>query len=270
MLSEDGVAILNVDDPAGRRMPVPRGRRIGYGTSKDADLRVQVLAMDAARTDVDVGWAGRRARLCLPTVGLHNVYNATATLAVLLLEGVELPEATSWLETIELPPGRMERIEGPGFDVLIDYAHSPDALAKVLTACRMLGSGTLRLVFGAGGNKDEAKRPEMGEVASRHADCIYLTSDNPRDEDPEAIMDMIATGIDREVVRISDRRQAIAAALDDARSGDVVVVAGKGHESYQEVAGVLHPFDDRAVVRELMRALGSSRPTASREESVHP
>jgi UDP-N-acetylmuramoyl-L-alanyl-D-glutamate--2,6-diaminopimelate ligase len=151
-------------------------------------------------------------------------------------------------------PGRFERIDGaPGFTVLVDYAHTPDALARVLDAARALttGSGRVIVVYGAGGDRDRGKRPRMGAVVAEQADVAYLTSDNPRSEEPQAIADDVLAGVpaDRSPVVELDRRRAIHNAIADARPGDVVVIAGKGHETGQTARGSTVPFDDRDVAR---------------------
>jgi UDP-N-acetylmuramoyl-L-alanyl-D-glutamate--2,6-diaminopimelate ligase len=154
-------------------------------------------------------------------------------------------------------PGRLERIdEGQDFEVVVDYAHKPDALAATVGALRPLTRGRLVVVIGAGGDRDPGKRPLMGEIAAGGADLLIVTDDNPRSEDPAAIRAAILAGTGAgtaEVLEIADRRAAIAEALRRARPGDVVLVAGKGHETGQDVAGVVHPFDDRAVAREELR-----------------
>jgi UDP-N-acetylmuramoyl-L-alanyl-D-glutamate--2,6-diaminopimelate ligase len=152
-------------------------------------------------------------------------------------------------------PGRFEEVaEGQPFTVLVDYAHTPDALANVLNTARGLG-GRMLCVFGAGGDRDREKRPQMGRVASELADVAIVTSDNPRSEDPQAIIDEVVAGAGANVVVEPDRRRAIERAFDDARPGDVVVIAGKGHEQGQEFADRTLPFDDREVAREALRRL---------------
>jgi UDP-N-acetylmuramoyl-L-alanyl-D-glutamate--2,6-diaminopimelate ligase len=145
--------------------------------------------------------------------------------------------------------------EGQGFAVVVDYAHKPDALAAVLRAARPLGDGTLTVVFGAGGDRDRSKRPEMGRVARELADSVILTSDNPRSEDPLEIIAEVLQGAGTDVEVDPDRRSAIETAIGRAAEGDVVVIAGKGHEQGQESAGVVHPFDDREVARAALRHL---------------
>ena len=165
--------------------------------------------------------------------------------------GISKEAIQKGLETGELVEGRMEQIS-PG--IFVDYAHTPDALQAVLTTCRDLCTGSLRVVFGCGGDRDRGKRPEMGRVADEAADVIYLTDDNPRSENPSAIIEDIVSGVrDRDSIRISsDRRSAIETALSDYRQGDILVIAGKGHEKTQEVDGVFSPFSDSEVILECL------------------
>jgi UDP-N-acetylmuramoyl-L-alanyl-D-glutamate--2,6-diaminopimelate ligase len=157
-------------------------------------------------------------------------------------------------------PGRFEAIdEGQPFAVLVDYAHTPDSLDTVLRSARALGAGRVIAVFGAGGDRDRGKRPLMGRVAAEHADVVIVTSDNPRSEDPLAIIEDVLQGTGLEVEIDRDRRGAIRRALALATPGDVVVIAGKGHEQGQEIAGEVHPFDDRTVAREALREILRSR-----------
>jgi UDP-N-acetylmuramoyl-L-alanyl-D-glutamate--2,6-diaminopimelate ligase len=160
-------------------------------------------------------------------------------------------------------PGRFERVDaGQDFEVIVDYAHKPDAVEAAIRSLRPLTDGQVIVVLGAGGDRDPGKRPMMGEIAARLADVLVITDDNPRSEDPAAIRAAVRRGADRgtaEVTEIGDRRAAIVTAVARARAGDVVLVAGKGHETGQEIRGVVHPFDDRVVAREALRELGVGR-----------
>jgi UDP-N-acetylmuramoyl-L-alanyl-D-glutamate--2,6-diaminopimelate ligase len=189
-------------------------------------------------------------------LGAFNVSNLLAVAAALVAAGVAFDDVLGALHRLEPVPGRLERLGGAGAPlVVIDYAHTPDALDKALQALRAVlrskagaGDGRLLCVFGCGGDRDAGKRPLMGEVAARLADHVIVTSDNPRNEDPRAIMAQVLAGIGkREAEAIEDRQVAIFTALHQARPGDVVLLAGKGHETYQEIAGVRHPFSDREV-----------------------
>ena len=184
-------------------------------------------------------------------LGAFNASNVLGVLGVLLVSGVEFDRAMEFLSAIEAPPGRMQRLGGERAPlVVVDYAHTPDALDKALTALRssVAVGGDLVCVFGCGGERDRGKRPEMGRVAARLADRVVITSDNPRSERPEAIASEIVHGIrdtgNRRYAVELDRADAIAMAIGEAKLGDVVLVAGKGHETYQEHAGARHPFVD--------------------------
>jgi UDP-N-acetylmuramoyl-L-alanyl-D-glutamate--2,6-diaminopimelate ligase len=161
--------------------------------------------------------------------------------------------AASGLASVTRVPGRMERIAGDDVNVIVDYSHTPDSLENALAALRETTSGGLAVVFGCGGDRDRGKRPQMGEIAARLADRVYVTSDNPRTEDPRAILDDIVAGMgDRERIVEPDRREAIVRAVREADGGDTVLVAGKGHEAYQIVGEETLPFDDAAVAREAL------------------
>jgi UDP-N-acetylmuramoyl-L-alanyl-D-glutamate--2,6-diaminopimelate ligase len=200
------------------------------------------LVTDRGRVDVATGLLGR-----------FNVANVLGVIGVLLAAGLSLDAAARAAGRLEPPSGRMERLGGDDRPlVVVDYAHSPDALDKCLGALRDVArgqGGRLICVFGCGGDRDRGKRPQMGEAASRHADLVWLTSDNPRGEDPRAIIDEIRPGVSApHEIRI-DRRDAIREAIAAARAGDVVLLAGKGHEPYQEIAGRRVPFSDVAEAR---------------------
>jgi UDP-N-acetylmuramoyl-L-alanyl-D-glutamate--2,6-diaminopimelate ligase len=189
-------------------------------------------------------------------LGRFNAENALVVIACLLSLGASLAEAARVLAECVPPPGRMEVVAAATPDrplAVVDYAHTPDALEHALRALRETAGGSLAVVFGCGGDRDRGKRPQMGAVAAELADRVYLTSDNPRSEDPRAIVDAIATGIGagKHIVEL-DRRLAIERAIREANSGDVVLVAGKGHEAYQIVGDRVLPFDDAAVVGEAL------------------
>ena len=187
---------------------------------------------------------------------MFNVENVLGAVAAALLLDVDEDAIVEGISAVEGVAGRFEAIdEGQDFAVVVDYSHKPDALAAVLRAARALGDGRLTVVFGAGGDRDRMKRPEMGRVARQLADSVIVTSDNPRSEDPLEIIGEILQGAGTDVEVDPDRRSAIETAIERAEDGDVVVIAGKGHEQGQEIAGVVHPFDDREVARAALRAL---------------
>ena len=248
--------VLNVDDPCGRAWAgafAEQGRSVTtYGFAADAGVRataVTVLA-DGARFTVD----GRGYALRLP--GRFNVQNALAALCVARALGIDDATSARALASFASVPGRMEHFSGAGIDVLVDYAHTPDALELVLRAARETTHGALAVVFGCGGDRDRGKRPEMGRIAAELADRVIVTSDNPRGEEPLAIVTEILAGTpagSRVAVEL-DRRAAIRRAVAEAAPGDAIVVAGKGHEAYQIVGESVLAFDDRAEVRAALDA----------------
>ncbi len=269
--AEPGVSVVNLDDAYGRRLAAELPDALTFAIDHDADYRA---------VDVKVGFEGARLRLltpagehalALPLRGRFNVSNALGALAAVHALGGELAALVAALEAGVRVPGRLEPVEeGQEFAVLVDYAHTPDSLENVLIAARDLvgvaagarTGGRLVCVFGAGGDRDRGKRPLMGEIAARLADVVIVTSDNPRSEDPEEIIAEILDGAARgrtvgalPVKAIADRRAAIQEAIAGARAGDVLVIAGKGHEQGQELAdGHKIPFDDVQVAREALRA----------------
>jgi UDP-N-acetylmuramoyl-L-alanyl-D-glutamate--2,6-diaminopimelate ligase len=263
LIETNGYAIINQDDAFGRRIQIPNAANvIRYGTSADVDLRFEVETLDFKGARFRISYKGQTQVFQIPLLGRHNIYNFTAALAVALCEGRTLTELAEVARRIRAVPGRTEILDlNQPFGMIIDFAHSPDALYNVLTACRHIAKERLIVVFGAGGDRDRSKREEMGAAVDQHADIILLTSDNPRNEDPESIMDMIQRGIKRQpggnFQRIWDREQAIKTAIDLAAPGDLILIAGKGHESFQEIQGKLEPFDDRVIAsRYLLTKLG--------------
>jgi UDP-N-acetylmuramoyl-L-alanyl-D-glutamate--2,6-diaminopimelate ligase len=197
-----------------------------------------------------------------PMLGEFNASNLLGVLGVLLGMGIALPDAAKALSKVKSVPGRMQLVRESGAPlVVVDYAHTPDALEKALATLRGLlpAGGRLFCVFGCGGDRDPGKRPFMGEVATRLADHVVITSDNPRSEKPQAIIDSIVAGAHPNYSMEADRAAAIAHALYEAGPTDVLLVAGKGHENYQEANGIRVPFDDAEVARELMRRLPQRR-----------
>jgi UDP-N-acetylmuramoyl-L-alanyl-D-glutamate--2,6-diaminopimelate ligase len=258
---------VNVDDAHGALL-VERARSadleiVTYST-QHGDVHASEVAIGRDGSVVDVRWPdGNAATVRTPLVGRFNVENVIGAAATARLAGFDLDAIVAGLEQPLLVPGRMERVDrGQPFMVLVDYAHTPDALERVLTASRALTgpSGRLLVVYGCGGDRDRAKRPLMGAVAARTADVAFLTSDNPRSEAPEAIAADVLEGVPPAhppVVEL-DRRLAIRDAIGAAQPGDVVVIAGKGHERGQTAGGVTRPFDDRDVAREELEAIACS------------
>ncbi len=254
MLPADGTAILNCDDAAWKTMLPPRAKVLRTSlrdTSAECLCTVHSSVLDAMEVTMRGPWGV--IELTLPLVGSHNAMNALQAAAAAWTVGATREQLARGLATCHAPPGRLQPVDvgGAGFKVLVDYAHSDDALANVLRAVRSAvpAGGTLRLVFGCGGNRDASKRPRMAAVACRDADDIIITSDNPRLEDPALIIEDILQGVTadaRSRVRVEvDRAKAIAMAVTSARAGDIVLIAGKGHEDYQIIGTEKRYFDDR-------------------------
>jgi UDP-N-acetylmuramoyl-L-alanyl-D-glutamate--2,6-diaminopimelate ligase len=254
-----GCAVLNLDDVFGVQLAQRLARRgvrtIGYSLSRASVVPgsvsefIAVSAVDGARVELDSSWGA--ARTAVKPLGRFNLANALGVLGVLVAYGVPFADAAALLSELPPVPGRMQAIAEQPL-VVVDYAHTPDALEKVLLALRPVADargGRLIAVFGAGGDRDPAKRPLMGEVAARLADRVLLTSDNPRSEDPLAIIEAIERGIAERCDIEPDRAMAIEQAVGGAALQDVVLVAGKGHEDYQEIAGRRLAFSDEAAVR---------------------
>ena len=248
-------AVVNVDDAWGNRLagslevPVERCSR---GSAVDASV---------SATGVSFGWRGETVRV--PVGGDFTVDNALLALTVAVLEGVSPVAAARAAAGIGQVPGRFETVETGGqWTVVVDYAHTPDALERLLRSARAVSTGRVTVVFGCGGNRDRGKRAAMGEVAARLADNVIVTSDNPRDEEPSAIVADIISGTGNGPATVSvciDREEAIRNAVFGASDGDIVVVAGKGHETYQESAGVMRDFSDAGVVRAAVGERNSGR-----------
>jgi UDP-N-acetylmuramoyl-L-alanyl-D-glutamate--2,6-diaminopimelate ligase len=253
--AEQGATLIAcADDPYGARLAREFPGTITIGIdAPDADLRATDLRPGFTHTDFRAG----DLRLRAPLPGRFNVLNALVAVAAARALGVDDATIARALPKVSGVPGRFEPVAaGQDFAVIVDYAHKPEAVRNVLQTARGMApeGGRVIVVVGAGGDRDTSKRAVMGRAAAEGADMVVLTSDNPRSEDPEKIIDMVAEGAGECAVRIADRRAAIEHAIGAARTGDVVVIAGKGHETYQEVAGEKHPFDDRDVAREALGA----------------
>jgi UDP-N-acetylmuramyl-tripeptide synthetase len=248
--------VVNTDDDFGAELAEDAEGRdlkvITYGLNS-GDVRGQHLELHGDGLAMDIVTPAGNARLEVALMGRFNAYNLLAVLAALLASNVPLQEAISVLKEMRPVAGRMQTLGGGALPlVVVDYAHTPDALEKVLAALREQTLGKLICVFGCGGNRDKGKRPLMGEAASRMADRVVVTSDNPRNEDPHDIIEQVVVGMSGNYVAQPDRAAAITLALQDAQAGDVVLIAGKGHEDYQEIAGVKYPFDDREVAKRVL------------------
>ncbi|HSK26459.1 MAG TPA: UDP-N-acetylmuramoyl-L-alanyl-D-glutamate--2,6-diaminopimelate ligase [Jiangellales bacterium] len=267
-------AVVCVDDPYGARLASEATVPVVTVATTGADADWQVVSREVTASGAATGFTlrhrdGHTLSSVSPLPGEFNVANAALALVTGLEAGVAPEAATEALADSPGVPGRMERVDAPGVDgplAVVDYAHTPDAVAGALRALRASTPGRLVVVIGAGGDRDAGKRPLMGEAAARWADVVVVTDDNPRSEPPEAVRAAVLDGTTRvrseeraEVLEVADRAAAVAAAVDrTAGARDTVLVAGKGHEQGQEVAGVVHPFDDRAVLREALRQRRSS------------
>ena len=257
--------LVNVDDPYGRRL-LEGGRCWGYAIDREADYRA---------TELVLGPTGTRFRLLglqgefvvdSPLLGRFNAYNLLAALAACAEAGFDLNRLVPAVSKVTGAPGRLERVDcGQPFGVMVDYAHTPDALEKLLTEGRrlLMPGGRLHVLFGCGGDRDRTKRPIMAAAVAAGADVLWHTSDNPRTEDPEHILEDAAPGVPEAIRtdptryhRNADRRESVRQALADCRPGDLLLLAGKGHEPYQEIHGVKYPYSDRGAVE---AALGGSR-----------
>ncbi|WP_449866985.1 UDP-N-acetylmuramoyl-L-alanyl-D-glutamate--2,6-diaminopimelate ligase [Nocardioides rotundus] len=256
------LGLVNADDEHGRRLmgeaTIPL--RTFSATGTDADWRVEDVTLTAAgSTFTVVTPEGRRLPSGVPLAGDFNVANALAAIAACGEAGLDAEAVAAAMAAGGGVPGRLERVDaGQDFEVVVDYAHKPDAVRAALSTLRPLTEGALIVVIGAGGERDPGKRPLMGRIAAELADVVVVTDDNPRSEEPAAIRRELLAGAEggaAEVLEVGGRREAIRAALARARAGDIVLVAGKGHETGQEVDGVVHPFDDRVVVAEELTAL---------------
>lgn len=252
LLTPDGVIVSNADDPAWLELRGPSGhRRITFG-EKSGDVTAQNVVSDATGSRFELVTALGSAAVRLPLLGRFNVANALGVAAAAWGMGVSVERIAERLTDAPQVPGRMERIATKPCTVLRDYAHTPDALERALEAVRPVTAKKLILVFGAGGDRDRGKRAPMGEIAVRLADVAVATSDNPRTEAPERILDEVEAGMSAKPHhRVTDRREAIGLALSLARAGDTVLLAGKGHETYQVIGTVKQPFDERDIIREL-------------------
>jgi UDP-N-acetylmuramoyl-L-alanyl-D-glutamate--2,6-diaminopimelate ligase len=263
-------AVVNVDDPYGARL-ADEFECVTFSPRGDtaADIRALDVSFDASGSRFRCVHGEVEAEVATGLPGDFNVENALAAIAAVSELGVDLESAAVALGDAARIPGRLEPVDaGQPFAVIVDYAHTPDSLENVLGAARRLAAGRVLAVFGAGGDRDREKRPLMGEIAARLADLAVVTSDNPRSEDPDAIVAQIVAGASDGATDLRvevDRRAAIAKALAEARSGDVVVIAGKGHEQGQEFeGGRMIPFDDREVAGEELRRLLESQGSGSR------
>jgi UDP-N-acetylmuramoyl-L-alanyl-D-glutamate--2,6-diaminopimelate ligase len=255
-------AVLNADDPVSKTMEPEdsSSRTIWYGLAEKAGLRAENIVSGFTGLTFDVNWSGRRAKVESPLLGRVNVSNILAALGAGLSYGLELEAMASSVALCRAVPGRFEPVDqGQSFLVAVDYAHTDDALRNAILTARSLSKGKVITLFGCGGDRDRTKRPLMGMAAAELSDFVVLTSDNPRSEDPLAIMNDAMVGLrrfDTRHVAEPDRGKAIQLAIQEAQPGDVVILAGKGHETYQVLKDRTIHFDDRETAREVLRSFG--------------
>jgi len=250
--------VINIDDEYGRKL-IQRGegKQLRYSLKDKTEVYASGIMLRADGSAVKIHTGSGTVDVDLKMPGLYNISNALAAAGVSIALGIDLEKIKVGLERLGSVPGRFERVDtGQEFTVIVDYAHTPDSLEKVLSAARQLTEGRLITLFGCGGDRDKGKRPMMGRIAAELSDHVIITSDNPRSEDPREIIMEIKNGIEENLLRRceieADRRNAIAMALEGAQKDDFVVIAGKGHEQGQEIAGEKIPFDDVQIAKELL------------------
>ena len=258
-LGEEGVAVLNSDLPVTEHIlqVCADSKRLMYGQRNNADLRAEDIELSRSLLAFTAFTPYGRIPTKLRLIGEYNLYNALAAIAVGVRYNCSVPAIQEGLAATVVP-GRFELIDrGQDFAVIVDYAHTPDGLENVLTAAKHITERKLISVFGCGGDRDNGKRPKMGNISTQIADYSVITSDNPRTEDPDEIITQIVSNLphDAKYTCVSERREAIHHAITTAKSGDVVVIAGKGHEDYQEIHGKRFPFDDRVVASDILSSL---------------
>ncbi|CAN7445595.1 UDP-N-acetylmuramoyl-L-alanyl-D-glutamate--2, 6-diaminopimelate ligase [Paenibacillus sp. LjRoot153] len=254
-------AILNADDEASQTFHrLTAAQVITYGIENDCDVRASDIRMTSQGTEFQLHSFAGEAFFRMQLVGKFNVYNVLGAIAAALAEGIPLEAIRISLERIAVVEGRMEVVnEGQDYLVLVDYAHTPDGLENALSTVSEFAEGKIITVFGCGGDRDRTKRPIMGKVAAHYSDYVFVTSDNPRTEDPEAILADIEPGLkdvhypENQYILLADRKKAIQKAIEEAGPKDVILIAGKGHETYQDIMGVKHDFDDRLVAKAAIR-----------------
>ena len=247
---DDGQRLVNADCPFGQRLV----REFAATTFGEADSDLQITQLKLGQQQTEFTFDG--VDFTMPLIGRHNVSNAAAALGIVRATGMELAESVPLLANLPPVPGRLEPLnEGQPFAVYVDYAHTDDALRQVLNTLREITPGSLRVLFGCGGNRDTGKRRKMGEAAADLADDILITTDNPRRENPHLIAEQVAEGCPGKGRIELDRARAIDEILREAKPGDTVLIAGKGHETYQEIEDIVMPFDDRQQARAVLAAL---------------
>ena len=260
-LAPDSVAVLNKQSPEAELIAGQTGAGLlWYAVDKKADFTAHINSMDITGTVFALEYAGQSSIVKTPLPGLYNVSNCLAAAGLCLAAGFDLDTIAAGLSASETIPGRLEKIDGGDFSVIIDYAHTDDALKNVLTTLKPLCKGKLRVVFGCGGDRDKTKRPRMARIAEELGDLIFVTNDNPRTEDPSSIIDEIIAGFENnntQTITIEpDRKKALELAIKSAGKGDIVLIAGKGHEDYQIIGTQKIHFSDKEIAQECLRKQG--------------
>ncbi|MCM8791616.1 MAG: UDP-N-acetylmuramoyl-L-alanyl-D-glutamate--2,6-diaminopimelate ligase, partial [Candidatus Omnitrophica bacterium] len=256
MLDDRAKAIINIDDNYGRKiMRLTNAEVITYGLNKKADVYAKDIKLDIKGSRFTLFTPYKKnIEIKSPLLGVYNIYNILAACSFAILENIELLNIKRAIEEFTPPPGRLENVYHKNFSIFVDYAHTPEALKNALLILRKIFKKKIILVFGCGGERDKDKRPKMGRIATDLANFVVITSDNPRSEDPLEIIEDILKGIkEKNYIVIPDRREAIYRAISEAKEGDVVLVAGKGHEKYQIIKDRIIPFDDRQVIKEYFK-----------------
>ncbi|MBR0136106.1 MAG: UDP-N-acetylmuramoyl-L-alanyl-D-glutamate--2,6-diaminopimelate ligase [Clostridia bacterium] len=258
LFERSAFAVVNADDPHSEKLleglDIPR---MTYAVREPADIYANDIEICVRDVEFDMTTPVGSAHIAVPIPGLFNVFNAMLAAGICVRLGFPIEKIAEGLADVSGVTGRMESLDTTGFpfSVILDFAHTPDGIINLLTSVREFAKGRVMTVFGCGGDRDHAKRPIMGEAAGRYSDFCVVTSDNPRTEDPMSIIGNVLDGVNKtavEYVVIQNRREAIKYALTHARPDDVVVLAGKGHETYQEINNVKYPFDEKVVVAELL------------------
>jgi UDP-N-acetylmuramoyl-L-alanyl-D-glutamate--2,6-diaminopimelate ligase len=271
-LLPDAVAVLNKQSPETESIArQTKAKILWYATDEPADIAAHIESMDISGTVFTLKYTSQSSIVRTPLLGLYNVSNCLAAAGLCLAAGLDLETIAAGLSARQTIPGRLEKLDWPGdFSVIIDYAHTDDALKNVLSTLKPLCAGKLRVVFGCGGDRDRTKRPRMAKVAEQLADFIIVTSDNPRTEKPEDIIDEIVAGFASrisfstsienpassiEIIIEPDRKKAIALAIESAEKDDIVLIAGKGHETYQIIGKQKFDFSDKGIAQEYLKKL---------------
>jgi UDP-N-acetylmuramoyl-L-alanyl-D-glutamate--2,6-diaminopimelate ligase len=250
---KDGIAVVSLESPWGKKLKKKVPEAITFGLSKKADIYADKVVMTKEGSTFDLCTSEEKKRVTISSIGKFNIENALAAAAIAYSLGISLEKIANRVETLPQVPGRMEKIENDlGLDIIVDYAHKPDALEKVFQTIKETLSGKLIVVFGCGGQRDKAKRPLMGSLAQKYCDFAVLTNDNPRGENSITIIEEIKKGIKSlEYIVIEDRKEAIEFAIKKAQKGDTILLAGKGHEEEQEILGQRLPLSDRTLARDM-------------------